>query len=279
MSYNICGVDVLLPAGHPLPHYQKNFKRYDRFLPFVVKRLTKESGVIDIGANCGDTLASLVCDGPHLRYLCVEPLDDFFRYLEKNAEKIKHQFPLASIQCSKLLVGTEGGSYLLKKGDGTASAVKIDNLSVPNSTLEAKIKKVPLGELVKSAGDFFLPKLIKIDVDGFDYDVIESGMSMIEEKKPILYFECNPTDDESVCLYLRTIEKLIDIGYANFSIFDNFGEYILSAESIKNISDLIRYFLKQETRTFHYVDIVATATNSDNQLVLDAIIEFNEKKF
>lgn len=278
VNYNIGGIDILLPEGHPLPGYQANYRRYDRFLPYIVKRLPKESGVIDIGANCGDTLASIIAAGPELKYLCVEPSDNYFRYLEENIRRTHIYFPEILILTSKCLVGVADGDYLLSENAGTATALKVGSANGLNAGASMGLTKTKLTDLIQLCGEKFKPKLIKIDVDGFDFDVINSGSEIIKAEKPILFFECNPTSEEGFQAYMKTIESLSGVGYKNFSIFDNFGEFIFSTQEAKILPDLMRYFLKQNTRTFYYIDILAAA-EADAPLIESAIDEFNKTKF
>ena len=34
------------------------------------------------------------------------------------------------------------------------------------------------------------PNVIKIDTDGYDYDIIQSGKRSIRQNKPVIFFEC-----------------------------------------------------------------------------------------
>ena len=53
------GYQLCLPKDHLLPHYQREHRLYDRFLPFVARALPAGTAAIDVGANCGDTLAAM----------------------------------------------------------------------------------------------------------------------------------------------------------------------------------------------------------------------------
>ena len=60
IEYKYNDFSILLPADHMLPLYQKVHKKYDKFLPHLVKYIKNYSTIIDVGANCGDTLAGMV---------------------------------------------------------------------------------------------------------------------------------------------------------------------------------------------------------------------------
>ena len=277
-EYKINGLVIQLPRGHRLPLYQAKFKRYDKFLPFIAKRLLAGDGVIDIGANCGDTIASLVSVGAGLQYHAVEPSDNYQKYLKLNTETIKKSFPLVSITCVKCLVGKSGGAYSLVEKNGTASVAKINDKDTPVGGDNAILTKTTLNDLVKSLDDKFKLRLLKTDTDGSDWDVIDSGLEIIKEAKPILFFECDPQDVEAFSSYQSTFEKLSNLGYNNFYIFDNYGEYISSVKESRSLVDFMRYYFKKPKRTIFYIDIMA-CVSMDVPLVEAAIEEFNQTSF
>ena len=74
---------ISVPFNYALKKYQSKHKLYDKFLPSFINRFSCNDYIIDIGANVGDTLFSLIqnCENP---ILCIEPSDIFYPYLEKN---------------------------------------------------------------------------------------------------------------------------------------------------------------------------------------------------
>src|SRR5215203_6027449 len=81
VCYRLSGdVEIDLPGNHPLPRYQRDYPLYDRFLPMLVSRLPDTAQIIDVGANCGDTVAAMYAANPRLRYLAIEPDPAFFKY-------------------------------------------------------------------------------------------------------------------------------------------------------------------------------------------------------
>jgi hypothetical protein len=273
-DYTINGLVLKLPMGHRLPAYQAKFSKYDKFLPFIAKRLASESGVLDIGANCGDTLAAMVPVAPGLRYHAVEPSDNYYKYLEQNIETMRKAFPLVSLSYTKNLIGNADGLYALIEKDGTATAVKVqkqDNVTEKNPKI---LDKTSLTQLVKSQDSQFRLKLLKTDTDGMDWDVINSGLEIIKDAQPIIFFECDPQDDDAFSAYQSTLGKINDLGYHHFYVFDNYGEYVCSLNRVSTLVDFMRYCHTQAQRTIHYIDVVACVA-TDAALVESAISEFN----
>src|SRR5574340_220037 len=69
IEYQYTTFTILLPADHLLPDYQQSHKLYDRFLPHLVNYIEPKATVIDVGANCGDTLAAMYESNKSLTYI------------------------------------------------------------------------------------------------------------------------------------------------------------------------------------------------------------------
>ena len=74
-------------------------------------------------------------------------------------------------------------------------------------------------------------KLIKVDVDGFDYNILFSAINELTNNKPDIFFEYMPLDELGKKNYLRLIEKLNKIGYSNWTMLDNYGSVIFENKS------------------------------------------------
>ena len=60
---------------------------------------------MDVGANVGDTLASMVAQNSLGSYICIEPDSSFFLFLEKNIERMKGKIVGLKIETIQALVG------------------------------------------------------------------------------------------------------------------------------------------------------------------------------
>jgi hypothetical protein len=87
--HQIGKLKIVLPHGHKLPIYQQQCPQYDRFLPHIAKYLPSNSFVVDVGANCADTLAGMINANPSLNFLCIEADDYFYQYLTSNVSEIQ----------------------------------------------------------------------------------------------------------------------------------------------------------------------------------------------
>jgi FkbM family methyltransferase len=255
-EYRYRRYSILLPADHLLPIYQKYHKRYDRFLPHLVKYLEPGVTVIDVGANCGDTLAAMYELNSKINYVCIEPDDTFFGYLGANVRRIKVLENDASISIIKALVGKEVRSAALEGSGGTKHAVLSDDATV----VAKRVSSVTLDELLagQCASNVHL---LKSDVDGFDYDVMDSAEGLIKEQTPILYFECYFGNELQKMAYKKTIARLVGHGYEEWTVFDNYGDVVLQRADVDSLFQLLDYVGRQNsgctTRTIYYFDVVS----------------------
>jgi FkbM family methyltransferase len=192
IDYQVGKFSIKLPLGHKLPEYAKSFPQYDRFLPHLASHMSVNSMVIDVGANCADTLAAMANRNPTLQFLCVEGDKEFFEYLIENIKRIHAILPTLSVRAVNSLAAKDINGVILSGGNGTKSAAKPEVASSNSSILVSKT----LDNIVIDSG-IALDKisLIKIDTDGFDYDVINSAEQIIAESSPLLFFECQFNDE------------------------------------------------------------------------------------
>lgn len=252
--YELGRLSIHLPRYHKLPEYQQRHRQYDRFLPHLVKGFSRDDIVIDVGANCGDTLAGMVSNNPKLHYVCIEPDDEFYSYLLNNTARIKQIFPDTSIDLMQSLISdTEVTAGLTGEG-GTKHR--------DETFTKGLIKASRLADVMDKLGIAKSVRLIKSDVDGYDFDVINSAGRLLESERVMLFFECQYFDMGQREGYIRLLGDLLKLGFSDFRFFDNYGEFMLNASDSKMQGELIDYVMRQNqnkaTRTIYYFDILAS---------------------
>lgn len=255
MEYRFSNFSIALPADHRLPTYQRAHRLYDKFLPHLCKHLEAGSTVVDVGANCGDTVAAMYDANPELSYICIEPDEEFFAFLQRNVLRITERNAHASIQTVKVLIGKTITGVTLRGSGGTKKATvgavghALSSKSLDQVLAEARISDV---------------RVLKSDVDGFDYDVIQSAEGIISRSMPIIYFECQFDHPFQKTEYEKLMAMLHSKGYVNWLVFDNFGNVLLRADNIQLVCQLFEYVWRQNTqqatRTIYYYDILATSS-------------------
>ncbi len=253
---------IKLSANHLLPEYQERHLKYDRFLPHLAKYATAADTIVDIGANVGDTLAGMAEQNSISNYICIEPDDSFYNHLEKNIARIKKSIKSLKIQTIKALVGKNISNVSLYGKGGTKHAVIED---------EGRTKSLPLDEIIPNTLNV---RILKSDVDGFDYDVLDSSMAVIEANKPIIFFECQYDFEYQKNGYINTLKVLESSGYCDWTVFDNFGELVVRTNNINIISQLMNYIWQQNignaTRTIYYFDILCV--QKKDSLLIDKVL-------
>lgn len=264
---------IVLPATHLLPLYQKNHRLYDRFLPHLASVLNKGDWIVDVGANCGDTLASIVDINPGLNFFCIEPDDLFFSYLNRNANILKGCLGENQIFLEKSLVGKSVKSANLVGSGGTKRSV-VNSSS--QESLNGTLKSCQLDDLFIARFGTSQPiRLIKSDVDGFDFDVLSSAEILINRWHPLVYFEMHCFDVGQKNGFESVINDLAGCGYVRWIVFDNFGEVVFCSDNASDVIQLGNYVWRlnssRSTRTVYYFDILACC--SEDVSFVDSVIE------
>lgn len=269
---DINGFSVNLPQNSQLPHIKKNCKMYDGILPFLADINTKK-WIIDIGSNVGDTVAAML-KNTEAHFLCVEPSEYFFDIMQGNFAKwdSKYTNRITAVNCFISNVDTDAYSLIEKNGTASVKVLKNKEGAVKTYTLDNLVNKI--GIVNEDIG------LIKIDTDGFDANCILSAERIINEAKPILYWENQIETEEQLNMYTDMINNLQNKGYKSFFLFDNYGNY-LSEFSEEQVYDMVMYLWRIHNglsyRTFYYYDIIACENDEDILKVKNGIRRFVSK--
>ena len=238
MKYKIDRLEIDLPSGHTLPQYQKEYRLYDRFLPHLAKYLSGD--VIDIGANVGATMAAMACANSKLEFLCVESSPATYVALQQNKKIVEEELSVK------------------------VKSVRAE-IGVGKTTMDALIAEFD-----------YKPDLIKVDVDGVDYDVLNSFNF---EQTPMLFFEADYRNIDQLKYYVDLVNHLVSKDYQFFYLFDNFGEFVckFNIQMVDVITELFSYIWRMKTghshTTIYYFDILAV-TDKDFDRAEQAIRDY-----
>jgi FkbM family methyltransferase len=216
---------MLLPPDHPLSMWIPLYKDYDNFLPKLVKRINSNESIIDIGANVGDTLFRFIDTNSKPNYFSIEADKYFFKYLKKNKELLEKEIQDRVILINELVGKNLKGNLTQKSNLGSKFLVEspdgLETKSLDEIIIDKNIQNI---------------KLIKIDVDGYDYNVLLSAMNEIKKSKPILFFEYMSLNKIE---YIDVIKKLYEIGYSEWTIINNYGSVIFENKDYKEVLSYI----------------------------------------
>ena len=264
-EYKIGNYSIEVPPNFALERFQKDHRLYDRFLPVLAKKINSDKIIVDIGANIGDTLFSIIdeCKNP---ILCIEPSDVYFSYLENNIIKLPSKTS-KRIKVIKELVGTGVLSGNLSHSDSGTASIKLSENNIYT-------KHVELDSFIENSSEVIL---VKVDTDGFDFDVINSAKKILRDSEPILFWENYVEEDFQMKGFNELYRLLENNGYNCICLFDNFGNIISEERNFNTAKNINAYLLTMAkhncSRSFYYVDILAS-TEKNRTAVENAINEY-----
>jgi FkbM family methyltransferase len=146
----------------------------------LASTLTSDATYVDVGANRGQILREAVRLAPRGRHLAFEPIPAV-------AAELAREFP--SVDCRQLALGAhadiarfchfrslDGWSGLRRNAEITDQQGDPEYITVNVSTLDAE-----LGELQ--------PRVVKIDVEGAELEVLEGARGLLSRARPVVLFE------------------------------------------------------------------------------------------
>ena len=240
-KYKVANHEILLPIDHMLDRYQNRWKRYDTVLGDISKIIFtkyRNSTAIDIGANVGDS-AALINKYVNVPILCVEGHPDFIPFLKHNASII------GDIEVAPYFIGKDDQTISLDNVSSKGGTASITSATTSESP-ENNIKLKSLKSILDAYSQFRQPKLLKIDCNGFDFEIILDSIETIKSIRPVICFEYDISfRSSSINEAISTIDKLIESDYAHFLIYDNFGNYLISINNnVRDRFDDLNHCLK-----------------------------------
>ena len=169
----------------------------------VVTRAAKAgTAVIDVGANIGYFTAAVAAHRPDVRVLAVEPLAGNLAALDD----LVRSSGLSNIAVYATAVGATAGfaNFETPAEDGAFARVTGEPVDVSS---ESTWPVVTLDSVWEEAGRPAV-SVVKIDVEGYEADVLKGAGQLLEARSPVLLLEAN--DDQARQLLA---ELLLPYGY------------------------------------------------------------------
>jgi len=163
------------------PYFQnaQEFARENRLIPAALKTMRHDAIVVDIGANIGVTVSMTAAALPRARIVAVEPSPRARVCLGRTALRAGFGERLTIVQAC---MGAEGGEAGFHEGaSACASHVQPGAPMVPMTTLDATFDALALPRI----------DMVKIDVEGWEIDVLRGGARALLEGAPLVIAEIN----------------------------------------------------------------------------------------
>jgi len=262
----IAGYRLKVNNLNPLKTYYDSHPNYNSELKRVAKIIQKkypQSGIIDIGANIGDTLAIIMSE-VKTEFICIEGDRDVFDILKTNSaqfEKVKiiNQYLGEFEEEFEAEIAKKGWNSTIKKFDA-------------NSKEKVVIKIKTLDNLLAKEENINNFKLLKVDTEGYDVKIIRGAQSYLKSVKPVICMEYNRDNMAAIGEDgLSTLFLLEAIGYDKILIYESEGRLILSTSlrEKKLIEDLHEYIDGRKS-TIYYFDF-CIFHECDSELAIDFI--------
>ena len=239
-------LEMRVPFSHDLPVIQSVLPQYSRNLARLARAVHDKYPhltAIDVGANVGDS-AYLIRSVSTAPILCVEGDLRYLSYLRHNMNS------LPSVEIEPSFVGAASG-----KVKGVFTAASGTGRIIPDDTSADAVSVRSLCDIVASHPSFMRSKLLKIDTDGFEAEILLGNEEYLERVRPILFFEYSPDllNEKGPQLF----SLLRATGYFELIVYENTGDYLLTArlDDHRLVEDIHAYYRGRGAD--RYVDIAA----------------------
>ncbi|MEX1187922.1 MAG: FkbM family methyltransferase [Bacteroidia bacterium] len=156
--------------------------KYDRLTYRVLQKiLSIDSNCIDVGSHKGELLQWMIKMAPKGIHYAFEPIPSFYKKLKETFEKSAFISPYA--------LSNEDGktSFEFVKNAPAYSGLKRRTYSVSSPDIETiYVEKRRLDEVLPAD---YIPHLIKIDVEGAEFEVMQGSINTLTKHKPYILFE------------------------------------------------------------------------------------------
>tara|TARA_B100001250_G_scaffold413166_1_gene446417 strand:- start:2563 stop:3375 length:813 start_codon:yes stop_codon:yes gene_type:complete len=177
-------------------------------------KLEKSKIIVDVGASDGLYYKSIRHLGIKNKLYAFEPLKENIRYLNKISRKDK-KFKYARLalgnRSSNLSIYTPHyeGKYINNFSSFSKNECK-KNFKINNFNINLKNLKFKKSSIKQKTLDSYKFKtaLIKIDVEGYEKNVLLGAMNTIKRFKPIIYVENNKGKSDTINFFKKKLTRL-----------------------------------------------------------------------
>jgi FkbM family methyltransferase len=171
--------------------------------------LSPDSNCIDVGAHTGDVLREIIRLAPDGRHVAFEPLPDLY-------EALTREFPQVEVRRAALSTEAGESTFTYVRSNPGYSGFRERTYPGGETTEKIVVQRERLDDVLPPG---YVPHLIKIDVEGAEYEVLKGGIETIIRHRPIVYFEHGQGSTDHYGVGPREVYDLL-VGEAGLRIFD-----------------------------------------------------------
>lgn len=208
-----------------------------RLAKFIILNLTDGSHFLDIGAHYGYfTLLAAKLAGNNGKIMSFEPAESSYNLLRTNTKDLQNTsvFKLAVSKSEGNLIFYEFPNLHSEYNASDVSQFKDEAWFANSKPVKVEVQATTIDSI--TANKLFSPQLIKIDVEGGEYDVLEGGINYLKNHSPTIvmeYLEPNRKNKN----HKKAVNLLLSIGYTAHLITQD-GEII-------TIGDIDNYLISK----------------------------------
>lgn len=237
------------PAESKLGELISRGQEWDAVLGPIIQALVAGPApfMCEVGSNIGSSTRQLLKAAPGAQMLCFEPSNRFRSFLERNLFLAGH-----SAEVLPYIVGKEAGVAVIHSNETSGTVLPAPHLPTAQESPMVRLDDVLEG---RPPLDF-----LKVDTDGFDFEVLLGAEQTIRRDRPVIFFEYAPSfyaNGEGV----SGLRQLQAMGYRRLHLLDPAGKYLLTTQDAEEAH-------ARSTRNQHgtYCDILACASGSPAEL-------------
>lgn len=231
------GRNLWMPLSHSLPVFYLEHPYYDRLpgrISAYIHKTQRKVVCVDVGANIGDTVAAFMRDEKD-RFIAVEPNPKFLKHLKKNWGSTPNVEIVTDVCSSQ----KSAAHFSILEANGTATITESGKVKVSGCRT--------LDDIVEEHLNNQCVNVVKIDTDGYDFEVLLGGKATIAKSRPIVLFECDLfANKQFVSDVIATLKFFKSCGYIDFLIYDNCGNLMgrFSLDDFSIVYQLLFYKLQ-----------------------------------
>jgi FkbM family methyltransferase len=199
----------------PLPSVRRDGRDRRHIEVALASTLRPGDLCVDVGANVGTITRLMVRLAPQGRHVLIEPLTDL-------ADALRRRFPSCEVHAVALADRPGLRSFVRVIDRPTRSGLRPTQLHSGAHTEEIEVPVTTLDDLLGDAR----PRVVKIDVEGAELEVLRGSMATLHESRPLVLFERLARDLD---LETGAIHDLLDT--VDYRIFDIDGQGPLDREA------------------------------------------------
>jgi FkbM family methyltransferase len=171
--------------------------------------LSPNSNCIDVGAHAGDMLREMIRLAPAGKHIAFEPLPHMY-------EALGREFPQVDVRSTALSSDAGESTFTYVRSNPGYSGFRQRSYPGAETIENIVVRRARLDDVLPPD---YVPDLIKIDVEGAEYEVMKGGIETITRRRPIVYFEHGQGSTDHYGVGPRDVYELL-VGEAGLRIFD-----------------------------------------------------------